>query len=149
MITIGDLARNSGTTLRTIRYYEERGLIPSSNEKRGNARVYPDETINILKQIRILKEAGCDLDEIGSIFAALKSNHTKNKQLTLFLRETLTTARNRIHNKKMFLEEIEEGLATVLKKTAPCEACETPNSEKDCSGCKNLTALREFGRDIL
>lgn len=148
MITIGELARNSETTLRTIRYYEERGLIPSSNEKSGNARVYPNETIHILKQIRILKEAGCNLDEIHSIFSVLKSNHTKNKQLTLFIRETLATASKRIHKKMKLLEEIEKSLATVLQKTDRCDVCETPNPQKDCRGCENLTVLRSFGRNI-
>lgn len=128
MITIGELARNAETTLRTIRYYEEQGLIPSSNEKRGNTRLYPDTTIHILKQIKILKEAGLS-------------------SVNYFLRETLTTVRNRIHKKQKLLEEIERSLATVVRKTAQCDVCETPNPEKDCRGCENLTALRNFGEN--
>ncbi len=148
MITIGELARKSGTTLRTIRYYDELGLIPASSGKKGNARVYPADTIHILNQIKILKEAGCNLDEIRSFFNVLASHQTTDKRLTLFLRETLTAARNRIHQKQKLLEDVEKSLTTVLRKTAQCDDCETPNPEKDCSGCENLTVLRNFGRNI-
>jgi DNA-binding transcriptional MerR regulator len=145
MITISELAKNLGMTLRTIRYYEERGLISSlEGERIGNMRVYPRETVSLLQRIAILKEAGLHLDEINSILHVLGDGETKDKKLTVFLRETLTDARKKIQKKRRLLTEIEKNLSTVLEKTAQCDRCETRNSEKDCSGCENLSVLRQF-----
>ncbi|RKX79237.1 MAG: hypothetical protein DRP87_03905 [Spirochaetes bacterium] len=144
-ITIGELARKSGLTLRTIRYYEEIGLISSCIGKKGNARVYPAVMAKILKKVIILKEAGCSLDEIRSIFSVLESDHTKNKELTLFLRHTLITALEKIKEKKEALANIERNLANVVNETSICDTCQTPNRERDCKGCENLSKLRDFG----
>ena len=67
MITIGELSRSAGLTLRAIRYYEEIGLIASCGERKGNAALYPVETLSALRRIIVLKEAGLGLEEIKAV----------------------------------------------------------------------------------
>lgn len=107
-------------------------------------RIYPRETAGLLQRIAILKEAGLRLDEISSILHVLGAGETKDKKLTVFLRKTLTDTRKKIQEKRRLLTEIEKNLSIILDKTAQCDECETPNSERDCRGCENLSVLRQF-----
>lgn len=144
-IPISTLAEKTGLTLRAIRYYEELGLITSRPERLGNARTYPHETITLLEKIKILKETGCSLEEIGKVLQKLDKGRTQDKETTLFLRETLSTALKDIREKRKLLEDMEESLAALLQETEKCDSCETPNAEKDCRECKNLKQLKRFG----
>ena len=75
-IKIGELASSLGVTTRTVRYYEEIGLMPLPSRKDSGVRVYgPDEVLR-LKFILKLKEVGITLDEmreLASIYAELQS----------------------------------------------------------------------------
>ncbi|MEW5813975.1 MAG: MerR family transcriptional regulator [Spirochaetota bacterium] len=144
-ISIGQLSRSTGMTLRTIRYYEEIGLISACNEKLKNSTLYPAEAHITIKKIQILKEAGLSLDEIKSIFRTIQTRNTKEKQLTLFLREALEDARKKIKEKTAILKNIEKSLQTALTKTSLCTTCKTTNQFKDCEGCTNLSTLKDFG----
>ncbi|MEA2244450.1 MAG: MerR family transcriptional regulator, repressor of the yfmOP operon, partial [Solirubrobacteraceae bacterium] len=56
-LRIGDLARRAGTTPRTIRYYEELGLLPSVAERdAGRHRTYSEDDVERLEQLLRLKD---------------------------------------------------------------------------------------------
>ena len=65
---IGDLASMFGLTARTIRYYEELGLLKSNDRNEGIHRRYPARNLSFLKRIRNLKEMGLSLQEIKEYF---------------------------------------------------------------------------------
>ncbi|MDX2469565.1 MAG: MerR family transcriptional regulator [SAR324 cluster bacterium] len=62
-IKIGKLAKSLGITTRTIRYYEEIGLMPPPERQDGGGRIYNSEEVLRLKFILKLKELGLSLDE--------------------------------------------------------------------------------------
>ena len=66
---IGDLASMFGLTVRSIRYYEELGLIQSEDRSEGLHRRYPEKTIVHLQRIAQLKRYGLSLAEIKHFFA--------------------------------------------------------------------------------
>ncbi|MFF9480517.1 MerR family transcriptional regulator [Streptomyces sp. NPDC014733] len=66
---IEDLARLSGATVRTIRAYQDRGLLPRP-ERRGRANVYGDAHLTRLRQITDLLERGYTLASIKELLAA-------------------------------------------------------------------------------
>jgi DNA-binding transcriptional MerR regulator len=66
---IGDLAAMFGTTARTLRYYEELGLLKSSDREEGVHRRYPEQNVVYLKRIMQLKDYGLMLGEIKEFFA--------------------------------------------------------------------------------
>jgi MerR family Zn(II)-responsive transcriptional regulator of zntA len=56
-IRIGDLARRAGTTMRTIRYYEQRGLIVPVARTKGGFRLYAEQDVrrlHLIKQLQLL-----------------------------------------------------------------------------------------------
>lgn len=63
-IRIGDLAKRTGLTLRTIRYYEELGLLESVKRLEGGVRVYTNEDVRRLRFIQRLKMLGLSLQEM-------------------------------------------------------------------------------------
>ena len=52
---IGDLAKRAGTTMRTIRYYEQRGLIEPARRTKGGFRLYQEEELRKLRLIKNLQ----------------------------------------------------------------------------------------------
>lgn len=65
---IGDLAGMFGLTVRTLRYYEELGLLKSADRAEGVHRRYPENNIVYLKRIEQLKSYGLNLGEIKEFF---------------------------------------------------------------------------------
>jgi DNA-binding transcriptional MerR regulator len=68
-LRIGDLAKRAGTTPRTIRYYEELGLLPSAAERdAGRHRMYFEDDVQRLEQLMRLKDLlGLSLDELRDV----------------------------------------------------------------------------------
>jgi DNA-binding transcriptional MerR regulator len=71
---IGDLASMFGLTARTIRYYEELGLLKSNDRTEGLHRRYPVQTVVYLKRIRQLKSYDLSLGEIKEFFDLTESD---------------------------------------------------------------------------
>ncbi|MBB4894124.1 DNA-binding transcriptional MerR regulator [Streptomyces olivoverticillatus] len=66
---IEDLAHHSGATVRTIRAYQDRGLLPKP-ERRGRANVYRDTHLSRLRQIAALLDRGYTLASIKELLEA-------------------------------------------------------------------------------
>jgi len=66
---IEDLAQHSGATVRTIRAYQDRGLLPRP-ERRGRANVYADAHLARLRQIADLLDRGYTLASIKELLEA-------------------------------------------------------------------------------
>ena len=62
-LKIGELARRSGLSVETLRYYERRGLIPPPDRLPSGYRLYPEHTLKRLAFIRRCKSLGFTLDE--------------------------------------------------------------------------------------
>ncbi|MFD5405367.1 MerR family transcriptional regulator [Streptomyces griseorubiginosus] len=69
---IEDLAHLSGTTVRTIRAYQDRGLLPRP-ERRGRANIYTDAHLVRLRQIADLLDRGYSLAAIKELLEAYDS----------------------------------------------------------------------------
>jgi DNA-binding transcriptional MerR regulator len=71
-LRIGDVAKLAGTTPRTIRYYEELGLLPQTPERpSGGHRLYSPEEVERLREVMRLKELlGVSLHELKELLAA-------------------------------------------------------------------------------
>ncbi len=68
-LTIGELARQAGVGVETVRYYELRGLLKKPPRRGKGFRVYPPEALQTLKLVRRAKALGFSLKEIGQLVA--------------------------------------------------------------------------------
>ncbi|MEY9965509.1 DNA-binding transcriptional MerR regulator [Streptacidiphilus sp. MAP12-16] len=71
---IGELAQRAGTTTRTLRYYESRGLLPARRAGNGY-RSYGEEDLRLLRQIRLLQDFGFELEETRPFVDCLRAGH--------------------------------------------------------------------------
>jgi len=71
---IGELAARAGTTTRTLRYYESRGLLPARRGGNGY-RTYDESDLRLLRQIRTLQDFGFDLEETRPFVECLQAGH--------------------------------------------------------------------------
>ncbi|HYK80892.1 MAG TPA: MerR family transcriptional regulator, partial [Micropepsaceae bacterium] len=65
--SIGDLSRDTGCKVQTIRYYEQVGLMPEAGRTAGNQRVYDRGLADRLAFIRHSRELGFSLDAIREL----------------------------------------------------------------------------------
>ncbi|MBW3644074.1 MAG: heavy metal-responsive transcriptional regulator [Actinobacteria bacterium] len=64
---IGEMAAIAGVTTKTLRFYEERGLLPAPTRTPSGYRDYPPEALNRLDFIRRGRNAGLTLAQISEI----------------------------------------------------------------------------------
>jgi DNA-binding transcriptional MerR regulator len=69
MWTISEISNQTGLSSRTIRYYEEIGLLPGVRRRQNGRRVYGDDELERLGFINRLKALGLSLSEIGELNA--------------------------------------------------------------------------------
>jgi MerR family transcriptional regulator, repressor of the yfmOP operon len=82
-LRIGDVAKLVGTTPRTIRYYEQLGLLPTAGSRAAGAhRTYSEEEVERLREVMRLKELlGLSLEELGTLLAAEEARAAVRAQL--------------------------------------------------------------------
>lgn len=80
LVSIGQLARDAGVTSRTIRYYEELGILPAPGRSVGGTRKYPREYGGYLSAALALKELGFQLEEIKPLARIAAGRHIGHVQ---------------------------------------------------------------------
>jgi DNA-binding transcriptional MerR regulator len=70
-LRIGEVAELTGTTPRTIRYYEEIGLLPGGDRVQGKHRSYTEADVERVREIIRLRDLlGLSLDQLSELLAA-------------------------------------------------------------------------------
>ncbi|MGI8713608.1 MAG: MerR family transcriptional regulator [Solirubrobacteraceae bacterium] len=70
-LRIGELAEQTGTTPRTIRYYEEIGLLGGAERAQGKHRVYTEADVDRVREIIRLRDLlGLSLDQLSQLLEA-------------------------------------------------------------------------------
>jgi DNA-binding transcriptional MerR regulator len=121
-LRIGDVARLVGTTPRTIRYYEEIGLLPETPKRpSGRHRTYTQAEVERLREVMRLKHLlGVSLEELRTLLTAEEARAEVRAQLQ---REDVDAFRRR----ELLLEalgHIERQLALVRHRVAELERLE-------------------------
>lgn len=102
--TIGELANLGDITVRTLQYYDRKGLLTAERDSESNRRYYTDDHHYQLQLIFILKKFGCTLDEIKTLLHDDSDMQTLKMILQLHKEELET----HIHNDKEILKNINE-----------------------------------------
>ena len=83
---IGELAERTGLSLRTIRHYDDVGLLPATARTDGGFRVYSEDDFERLMVIKQMKPLGFSLEEMAEIlelFSQQDAGATDNRQAKL------------------------------------------------------------------
>ncbi|MEV0294741.1 MerR family transcriptional regulator [Nocardia sp. NPDC050710] len=71
---IGELAQRAATTTRALRYYESRGLLAAHRDDSGY-RIYTEDDLRVLRQIRTLQDCGFELEDIRPFVECLRAGN--------------------------------------------------------------------------
>jgi len=110
--TIGDLAREFGVTLRTLRFYEDRGLL--SPRRDGTARIYDARDRDRLSVLLKGKQLGFTLTEIRAMLAEERLSDGSTAKLQL----SIDQIEDQISHLEQQKAEIEEALAELRARRA-------------------------------
>jgi len=101
LYTTGELARISRTTVRTLRYYDEIGILKPARVSDGGHRYYDEEAITKLHYILTLKEIGFDLEKIKDVMTNQK---TSPKELLHMRLEMITGEIQELEKSKRIIQ---------------------------------------------
>ncbi|BDZ52048.1 hypothetical protein GCM10025867_42890 [Frondihabitans sucicola] len=73
VLTIGEVAKRSGASVPTIRFYEGKGLVYSTRTV-GGTRMFPRHTLRRVSMVRLGVQFGIPLSDIATIFAELPTD---------------------------------------------------------------------------
>ena len=65
----GELAKLCGVSVRTVQYYDSRGILPPSELSEGGRRVYSDDDLGKMKMICFLRDLGLSINDIGRLLS--------------------------------------------------------------------------------
>ncbi|GAA3325233.1 MerR family transcriptional regulator [Paeniglutamicibacter sulfureus] len=88
---IGDLAEATGLSQRTIRHYDEVGLLPATTRSEGGFRIYTESDLQRMLVIRSMKPLGFTLEEMGELLDTVdalgldKNNAAARARLSEFI----------------------------------------------------------------
>ena len=74
LLRIGDVAERTALSLRTIRYYEQVGLLPAAERSPGGFRLYGEAAVQRLLVIRQMKPLEFSLEETAELLTALDAH---------------------------------------------------------------------------
>ena len=110
-MTVGEVAKKMGVTVRTLQYYDKEGLLSPSAESEGGRRLYTDKDLITLHQILSLKSLGFSLVDIKERLTSLETPADVANALT----EQADDIRRKIEQLQASLSAIEQLKAEVLQ----------------------------------
>jgi DNA-binding transcriptional MerR regulator len=76
----GQVAAAAGVNLQTLRYYERRGLLTQPSRTLGGHRVYPPDTVTVLRVIKTAQRLGFTLDEVADLLDTATHRHGRPRE---------------------------------------------------------------------
>lgn len=138
--TIGEVAKRSGFTASSLRYYEEHGLLAQTARTPAGYRIYDEAVLTRLKLIRRAKELGCSLDEIAELAELVESERCEpvQKRLHEMVSARITNASRRRAEVGEFIEQLRAAAARLgeIPVEGGCEdgcACMAPAPDIACT----------------
>ena len=119
-MNIGQVARASGVPSKTIRYYEEIGLIARAARSSGNYRVYGDTDVQTLRFIQHARGLGFSVEEVGALLALWRDRGRSSAQVKALAERHLRDIDRKI-------AELASIRATLEELTARCHGDDRPD----------------------
>lgn len=137
LLTTGDMARLSGSTLRTVRFYEEAGLLEPEARNDGEHRLFAERELLKLQLVLDLREAGLSLQDIKDLFAlkaACPGAKTASKEMSDILERQIDQMQRKIAKLRRLREELASAVAVINE----CRGCSDPRFPLRCCDCEVL-----------
>jgi Cu(I)-responsive transcriptional regulator len=105
-ISIGVLAKETGTKVVTVRYYEQIGLLPVPSRTAGNYRIYSNEHMRRLRFIRRCRDLGFTLDHIRDLLRLSSQKDAECAEVDRITAQHLIEIEQKISDLKRLAKEL-------------------------------------------
>jgi MerR family transcriptional regulator, mercuric resistance operon regulatory protein len=126
--TIGQLARETGVPVSTIRYYERSKLLRPEARSAGNYRLYGPTALERLRFIRAAQANGFSLEEVATLLAFRDGRTAPCREVQELIEHRLAALEERVEQ----LRQLQSALRSSL------ETCRTSEQVDDCGVLKDL-----------
>lgn len=109
-LRIGELARHTGVPVKTLRYYEDLGLLPAAERSSGGFRLFGPDALQRLAFIRRLKHLGLSLEEIRLCLAV----HDQGRLPCQDIQQQLIRQIAQVDTRLQELQQLKQELQTLL-----------------------------------
>jgi DNA-binding transcriptional MerR regulator len=135
LLTTGDMARLSNSTLRTVRFYEEAGILIPQHRTEGGHRLFATWELKKLVLVSDLRAAGFSLESIKELLDT-KESAPNGSQAAQRLLERLSEQLETITERLAVLERVKNSLTSAADYVQRCSGCEeSPLFPKRCKEC--------------
>jgi MerR family copper efflux transcriptional regulator len=143
LLRIGDLARNTGKTVRAIHLYEELGLLKPARRTRGGFRLFEASAAQRVRWIELLHGLGFSLQEMRDLLEGWWNADLGPEamdELRILFRRKLDETRAAVARYTQLEQELLAGLSSL----ETCVACATPTTAvTGCVHCSQDHGMKE------
>jgi MerR family copper efflux transcriptional regulator len=129
-LVIGEVARQTGVSAKTIRYYEGTGLIPSARRAANGYRVYDAHAVHLLRFVKRARDLGFSMEDVGSLLALWADEARSSAEVKALATQHLRDIERKISE----LQSLQKTMGTLI---AGCSGDGRP----DCPILEELAAI--------
>jgi MerR family Zn(II)-responsive transcriptional regulator of zntA len=127
---IGELAKRSGLSVHTLRYYEKSGLFKASGRSSGNYRIYSEDDLATAQFIRRARYIGFSLEEVAE-FLSIRADRPGHR-----CADAKALADQKIADVEAKIAELQQVLTALHRLSDAC--CGGAESAEHCTIIKAL-----------
>jgi DNA-binding transcriptional MerR regulator len=138
LLTTGEMARRSNSTLRTVRFYEEAGILHPVRRSDSGHRLFEESELDRLQLVSDLRSSGLSLEEIRELLD-LKRHGASGGAAAAIAATALTARIEELERKLDVLGRLRDDLVKSSRAIANCLGCTDPKFPHHCGGCSVMT----------
>lgn len=139
--TTGEIAKLAGVTVRTVQYYDSRGILMPSDFSEGGRRLYTQEDLKKLKVICFLRDLGIPINSISEIL----TSENAEKVISLLLEQQLLVLQEEIAER----EKQRDTILGMQKELKGMQTFSLENLNDIAYQMKNKKELNKVRRNVL
>lgn len=118
----GQVARDAGVNVETLRYYERRGILQSPERRASGYREYTNEAVGVIRFVKRAQELGFSLDEIETLLTLAAGGPESCESA----RALATRKLDELDAKMRSIRAMQDSLRRLVA------TCEMPRGEREC-----------------
>jgi MerR family copper efflux transcriptional regulator len=146
-LKVGELARQSGKTVRALHLYEERGLLDPIERSKGGFRLYAQDSLVRVRWISKLQEMGFSLTDIQNMLRQWEHSGSAPDAM-LRVGQLLKVKLDETREQMARLRALEDELESSLEYLETCPTCSPKQGLTACTACE-LHAQDQSAPDLV
>jgi DNA-binding transcriptional MerR regulator len=147
LLTTGEMARCSNNTLRTVRFYEEEGILRPARRTEGGHRLFEKSELDRLMLVTDMRMAGLSLDEIKQILE-VKQSAASGGEAARQATRILSLRIEDLHEKLLVLTRLREDLTATSDIMSACMDCHDAKFPHSCDSCSVMASQSSLPRSM-